>query len=135
MNRLSRHAAEGLAIAPFEPAKIELELSAHRDGDYYHPHIDTFISEDRDGLPTDRVITVVYYFHFQPRGFTGGEFRIHPFAAGRQDPVAIEPKDNRLLAIPAFALHEVMPISCASDDFRCARFAVNAWVHRARAAA
>jgi Rps23 Pro-64 3,4-dihydroxylase Tpa1-like proline 4-hydroxylase len=43
----------------------------------------------------------------------------------------IEPRDNRLLAIPAFAIHEVRPISCPANDFRSARFAVNVWLNRA----
>jgi Rps23 Pro-64 3,4-dihydroxylase Tpa1-like proline 4-hydroxylase len=122
---------EGLRIDPFEPARIELEVSAHRDGDYYRPHVDTFYSKDRTGLETDRVVTAVYYLHAQPRAFSGGEFRIHPFG-GNDEPVMIEPKDNRLLAIPAFALHEVLPISSQNGDFRSSRFAINAWVHRAR---
>ena len=121
----------GLGIQPFEPAKIELEVSAHRDGDFYRPHVDTFHSEDRAGRKTDRVVTAVYYFHAHPRAFTGGEFRIHPFG-GWGEPVTLEAEDNRLLAIPAFALHEVRPIACDNGEFRSSRFAVNAWVHRAR---
>ena len=124
---------EGLGIEPFEPAKIELEVSAHRDGDFYRPHVDTFHSEDRAGRKTDRVVTAVYYFHAQPRAFSGGEFRIHPFG-GVGEPITIEAEDNRLLAIPAFALHEVRPIACENGEFRSSRFAVNAWVHRARPA-
>lgn len=123
-----------LSIPRFEPVKIELELSAHRDGDFYHPHIDTFYAEPREGMASDRVITAVYYFYAEPKGFSGGEFAIYPFG-GAGDPLLIEPRDNRLLAIPAFALHEVRPIRCESDDFRSARFAVNAWVHRARESA
>jgi SM-20-related protein len=118
-----------LGIEPFEPHVLEVEMSAHRDGDYFRPHWDTMHSVNRTRF-SDRVITAVYYFHAQPRGFSGGEFAIHPFGEG--DPVLIEPRDNRLLAIPAFAMHEVKPIEIAGDDFRSARFAVNAWVHRSR---
>jgi len=118
-----------LGMEPFEPHAIEVDMSAHRNGDYFRPHCDTMHSGNRTRY-SDRVITAVYYFHAQPRGFSGGEFAIHPFGEG--DPVLIEPRDNRLLAIPAFATHEVKPIEIANDDFRSARFAVNAWVHRAR---
>ena len=38
---------EGLAIPPFEPHSIELELSVHRNGDFYRPHVDTFVSIGR----------------------------------------------------------------------------------------
>jgi SM-20-related protein len=122
----------GLRIAAFAVAAIELELSAHRDGDFYRPHIDTNVSTTRDGLPTDRLVTAVYYFHAQPRGFSGGQLAIHSFAGGGE-PVLIEPVDNRLLAFPAFALHEVKPVRCQRDEFAAARLAVNAWIHRARA--
>jgi Rps23 Pro-64 3,4-dihydroxylase Tpa1-like proline 4-hydroxylase len=118
----------GLGMEPFEPALIELELSAHRNGDFFRPHVDTFVGKQGDEGETDRVVTAVYYFHAQPRGFTGGEFAIHPFGEG--EPVIIEPRDNRLLAIPAFAIHEVRPIACPCDAFRSARFAVNVWLNR-----
>jgi len=117
-----------LGIEPFEPGKIEVEMSAHRDGDYFQPHRDSFHGQNRDA-GGDRVITAVYYFHAQPKGFTGGEFAIYPFGEG--DPLLVEARDNRLLAIPAFALHEVKPIRCEDDAFRSARFAINAWVRRA----
>jgi len=123
---------EQLRMLAFEPAGFEIELSAHRDGDYFRPHIDTLTGSNRDGNGSFRAITTVYYFHAQPRGFSGGEFAILPFGEG--DPVLIDPRDNRLLALPAFARHEVLPISCQPDDFRSARFAVNAWVHRSGAA-
>lgn len=123
---------DSVRMASFDGAKIELEMSAHRDGDFYGPHIDTGVSTGRDGLLTDRVVTVVYYFHARPRGFSGGELAIHPFGGGG-DPVLIDPKDNRLLAFPAFALHEVKPVHCERDSFAAGRFAVNAWVHRPRA--
>ena len=32
----------GLGMKPFEPDQIELDLTAHRDGDFFRPHIDTF---------------------------------------------------------------------------------------------
>jgi len=124
---------EALNMPAFEPVWVELDLSAHRDGDRFLRHVDTFHSVDRNGQESDRVITMVYYLHAEPRGFTGGEFAIYPFGPG--EPVLIEPRDNRLLAIPAFALHEVRPISCPGDEFRSARFAVNSWIHRAHAPA
>lgn len=121
---------EALGMAPFEPARLELELSAHGDGDFFAPHRDTFIGPNAAGLPSDRAITAVYYFHARPRRFTGGQFAVHPFGPG--EPELIEPLDNRLLAIPAFAVHEVRPIVDPGGTFESARFAVNAWVHKAR---
>jgi Rps23 Pro-64 3,4-dihydroxylase Tpa1-like proline 4-hydroxylase len=39
----------------------------------------------------------------------------------------IEPGQNRLVAFPSWAPHEVMPISCPSRRFIDSRFAVNCW--------
>jgi Rps23 Pro-64 3,4-dihydroxylase Tpa1-like proline 4-hydroxylase len=122
---------EALKIAPFPIEHIELELAAHGDGHYFQPHTDTLTGMSR-GVETDRVVTMVYYFHRHPRRFSGGELAIYPFGEG--DPVLIDPSDNRLVALPAFARHEVRPVSCPECEFADSRFAVSIWLHRRRAA-
>lgn len=121
-----------LGIPPFSPARSELELAAHRDGGFFGPHIDTFTGQLRTGLHSDRVLTMVYYFHRQPKGFSGGALALHPFS--KVSPLLIEPVDNRLVAFPSFAMHSVQPIQVPGDAWDNARFAVNCWFHRARAA-
>ena len=118
-----------LGMAPFPVARTELELAAHRDGSYFQPHIDTMTQDRRSMTETDRVVTMVYYFHASPRRFSGGDLLLYPF--DRSAPKAIAPADNRLLAFPAICLHEVTPV-IAPADFDAARFAVNCWLHRAR---
>ncbi len=123
-----------LGMPPFDLARVELELVAHRHGSFFRPHIDTLTSLNRSEHNTDRMVTTVYYFHRQPKRFTGGELALFPFGAG--EPILLEPADNRLVAFPSFAMHEVKPIACPpEDDFADARFAVNCWLHRARASA
>ncbi len=78
---------------------------AHREGSFFIPHLDTFTSANRAEQQTDRVVTMVYYFHIQPRRFTGGALALYPFARG--EPILLDPADNRLIAFPSFALHEV----------------------------
>jgi len=119
-----------LGMKACAPERIEIEMTAHRDGDYFRPHRDTFVGKESASQTTERMITAIYYFHTAPKRFTGGEFAIHPLGEGA--PLLFEPKDNRLLAIPAFALHEVRAISCEGDAFSASRFAVNAWFHRRR---
>lgn len=124
-----------LGLAPFPISGFELELVAHRDGDFYRPHIDTFTAGVRasggEDDNSDRMISAVYYFHRQPKAFTGGELALFPF--GSEEPgVLIEPRHNRLAVFPSFALHEVLPVHCPGNRYEDARFAINCWIHRAR---
>lgn len=111
----------------FENAGMELELVAHRHGSFFRPHIDTR-TQLSGNLASERMVTIIYYFHAQPRRFSGGEIAILPIGPG--DPVLIEPRDNRLVAFASFVPHEVRPVTCHPDEFRHSRFAINCWVHR-----
>lgn len=121
-----------LGIPAFDVSLYEVELVAHRDGAFFEPHIDIMIQARRDQMPSDRIVTLVWYFHAQPQRFSGGELALLPLGPG--EPVLIEVRDNRLLAFPSFAMHEVRTVSVPGDRFADARFAVNVWLHRARAA-
>lgn len=115
--------------------KLELELVAHNDGDYFGRHIDTLTGKGRpssEGGQSARLLSAVYYFYRQPRGFSGGELRLYRFGHGDDvsDCVDIIPKDNRFVVFPSFAPHEVLPVSCPSGRFEDSRFSVNCWVHR-----
>ncbi len=124
-----------LGLNPFTVSGFELELVAHRDGDFYRQHIDTFTARVRasndEGDNSDRMISAVYYFHSQPKGFTGGELALFPFG-GKEAGALIEPAHNRLAVFPSFALHEVLPVHCPGNRYADARFAINCWIHRAR---
>jgi Rps23 Pro-64 3,4-dihydroxylase Tpa1-like proline 4-hydroxylase len=113
-----------LGIKPFDVARYEIELVRHNDGDFYRRHIDT-----RTG-PTDiarRAVSLVYYFHAEPKAFHGGALRL--YALSRDDIfVDVEPEQNRLVAFASWIPHEVMPISCPSGRFIDSRFAINCWV-------
>jgi SM-20-related protein len=125
--------AEGCAatgIAPFTVAKIETELTAHGDGHFYHLHHDTLTQANRTGRTTDRMLSGVFYFHREPKRFSGGELALHPFRGG--DPVLVEPANNRLLLFPSIAPHAVREVHCPASSFADSRFAVNCWFHRAR---
>lgn len=64
----------------------------------------------------------------RPRGFAGGELRLHPFSPdGARDWLDIEPEHNALLAFPSWAPHEVRPVNCPSRRFEESRFAVKVW--------
>lgn len=119
-----------LGLPAFPIAEVEIELAAHRDGSFFHSHLDTMVEVNRLGLGSDRIVSFVYYFHSVPRGFSGGELALHPLGQGSSE--LIEPADNRLVAFPSFMPHEVLPMACPGNRFADARFAVNCWLHRER---
>ena len=43
----------------------------------------------------------------------------------------VEPRHNSIVFFQAAVMHEVMPISVASRQFRDSRFTVNGWIERA----
>ncbi|CAN5886260.1 2OG-Fe(II) oxygenase [soil metagenome] len=117
-----------LALPPIRLAELELELVAHGDGAFYREHIDT--ATDRPGSKTARVLAGVYYFHRLPTGFAGGDLRLHaivPAPDGGRAFIDISPDRDMLLLFPAWAPHEVRPVSCPSGVFLDSRFAVNCW--------
>jgi SM-20-related protein len=125
--RVAEFAAD-FKLSAFEFRGLELELVAHGDGAFFSPHIDTLVAS---GQPS-RVISGVFYFHAMPKAFTGGEFRMHGIGPAQEAGgyLDIAPEHNLLLTFPAWAPHEVRPVSCPSKAFRDSRFAINIWVHR-----
>ena len=122
---------EAVGIKPFTVAKTEIELVAHGDGGHFQPHIDTYTEENLSLVNSDRLLSAVFYFHRQPKAYTGGELAVFPFG-GKEPFELIEPRLNRLVAFPSFAAHEVRHVSCPSGKFANSRFSINCWFRRAR---
>lgn len=125
-----------LRIGRFAVSGMEIGIVAYNHGAFYRRHIDTFLgtpTTDKADGPSDRVLSIVYYFHAEPRGFAGGALRLHPVlgSAGAAH-VDIEPVQNGLVAFASWAPHEVLPVECPSGRFRDSRFAANCWVRRVR---
>ena len=120
-----------LGLQDFAVGRFELGLVCHNDGDYYRRHIDAAVMTK--GQNATRAISVVFYFHPEPKGFSGGQLRLHPFSARAATAAFtdLSPQQNRLVAFPSWAPHEVMPVSCSSGAFAASRFSVNCWIHRA----
>jgi hypothetical protein len=112
-----------------DPPAMECQVTAHNDGDFYGLHNDS-------GAPMlrHRTLSYVYYFRSRPRPFRGGELRIYDIAVEGGFYVAgdrhwlVEPQDNSIVFFPSHAMHEVLPVSCASKLFADSRFTVNGWV-------
>lgn len=120
----------GLAMAPIQPSKLETEMIAHGDGAFYGRHIDL---NPRRESETIRALSGVYYFHTEPKGFTGGQLRLYPSATGATDKfLDVEPENNSFAVFPSWLMHEVMPVQNPSRRFEDSRFSINCWIHVAR---
>ncbi len=107
------------------PNSTQMELVAHGDGAFYRPHTDTFTG-DQYTPGGRRLLTMVYYFHREPRCFTGGRLRIFDLGGGQT--IDVEPVHDSLLVFPSTARHEVERVSCPDGAFADGRFAVNIWL-------
>ena len=102
----------------------------YRDGAFFRRHIDTRVHADPEISGNPRMLSGVYYFHAEPRGFEGGALRLYP-AVSTERHRDIDPQANALLVFPSWAPHEVMPVQCPSGAWEDSRLAINCWIHRA----
>lgn len=125
-------AIRDLRVTPFVPSEMEFELAAHNDGAHFAFHADTYTGGG-SGQRSDRMLSGVYYFHREPKAFSGGELRLHRLGAAHDDDGYLDlvPTQNSFVIFPAWAPHEVRPVQCPSREFADSRFAVNCWIRRA----
>ena len=123
---------DALGMPRFELLTIDSQLVAYRDGGFVAAHTDTATGATRQA--GDRVLSAVYHFFREPKGFTGGELRLMPPLPPPPDApkeLDLSPQQNTLVAFTAWAPHEVLPVRCPSGRFEDSRFAINFWVRRA----
>jgi len=125
-------ALEKLEIPPFPITHIDAQLTAHNHGHYFRLHNDN--GSERDET---RMLTYVYYFHREPKAFTGGELLLYDtqwqgqYAYSKLENVqTIEPLNNRIIFFYSGLMHEVLPVYCSSQQFADSRFTVNGWVRK-----
>jgi len=122
-------ALEKLGHKPFPIGNIEIQVTASNDGDYFRLHQDT-------GPEDTREISFVYFFHREPRRFSGGELRLYPTRVieGRLTPAdhahTLSPRQDAIVFFPSKNEHEVLPVRVPSRAFADSRFTVNGWIHR-----
>jgi hypothetical protein len=115
----------------FPVGRIEMQITASGDGDYFHIH------RDRDEHDT-RELSFVYFFHAEPRQFSGGELRIfdNEVVKGKTVPTdrsqLISPRPGMCVLFPSRNEHEILPVRVHGKEFRNSRFTVNGWIHRAQ---
>jgi len=128
LRRLLPHVRGELDIPWFPLGRIECQLTVHRQGDFFGRH-----NDDGDSVVADRRVTCVYYFHGQPKRFSGGELKIYERAVrgGRVEAgprhVTVEPEDNSAVFFASSSPHEVCPVVQESADFGDSRFSLTVW--------
>ena len=113
----------------FAVSKVEMQMTAHNDGCFYKVHTDASSEKTKD-----RQLTYVYYFNQEPKQFSGGELKIYDtelknnsFQQKERSKI-IEPQNNSLIFFNSRCKHEVLPISCPSQEFQHGRFTLNGWL-------
>lgn len=120
-----------LELSPFFISQIETQLTAHNDGNYYKVHNDNGSLE-----AASRELSYVYYFHRQPKPFSGGELLIYDskiennFYVAAESFKTVEPRNNSIVFFLSRYMHEILPVSCPSQAFADSRFTINGWVRR-----
>jgi Rps23 Pro-64 3,4-dihydroxylase Tpa1-like proline 4-hydroxylase len=120
-----------LGMQPFAIADIEAQITSHNDGHFYKVH-----NDNGSQAVANREFTYVYYFHREPKSFSGGELWIYDSKIENSLYVkadthhTVEPRNNSIVFFPSRYHHEVLPIKCPSRAFVDSRFTVNGWVRR-----
>jgi Rps23 Pro-64 3,4-dihydroxylase Tpa1-like proline 4-hydroxylase len=110
---------------------VEAQVTASNEGDFFHFH-----SDNGSEPVVSRYLTFVYFFHREPRGFEGGELRIHDARLENGEYVSegtyqtIIPQQNQIVFFPCEVLHEITPVKCVSQQFADSRFTLNGWLRR-----
>lgn len=118
-----------LGMPAFQIADIDVQVTFHKDGDYYRPH------RDNSGIVTkSRKISYVYYFSAKPSGFEGGRLRLYAGSLDEIESVSslttvdVEAINNRFVAFDSSLVHEVLPVRTSETDFVDGRGSLVGWI-------
>ena len=115
----------------FSVSHVEMQMTAHNDGAFYKVHTDAGSEKTKT-----RELTYVYYFYQEPKQFSGGELKIYDTEMQgkkfiqKENSKVIEPRNNSIVFFNSRCKHEVLPISCSSNEFKASRFTLNGWLRR-----
>lgn len=111
-------------ISQPENGNITLQMTSHADGEYYRIHCDS-------GPQYARLLSYVYYFHTEPKCFTGGELHLYDTSKANQTHCSkfttIVPLHNSLVVFPSEYYHQVCTVNLTSEDRRDGRNTLNGW--------
>jgi SM-20-related protein len=122
---------EQLNREPFSVTRVEAQITASNDGDFFRWH-----NDNGQGEIATREVTFVYFFHREPKQFHGGELRLYDsrWANGMYRPEStyrtIVPQQNQMICFLSSLAHEITPVECPSGTFADSRFTLNGWLHQ-----
>ncbi|MCB0335919.1 MAG: 2OG-Fe(II) oxygenase [Bdellovibrionales bacterium] len=109
-----------LGVTDFKFDKVDFLCSSYRDGYFFKVHKDLVLLD-----PNPRVISWVFYFHREPRTFSGGDL---VFYDQGKELGRMASESGLLVVFRSDLSHEVTPVSCPSRDFRDSRFALSGFI-------
>ena len=129
LRRMFTDVLQALHLPMFTIDELEMQLTAHGDGNFYKIH------NDADGEVVKRTLTYVYYFNREPKPYRGGNLRMYDTEyvngwRGTDNFRDIEPQNNRIVLFDSRCMHEVLPVESDSSDFGDCRFTLNGWLRR-----
>ena len=110
--------------------QLDLGMRGYHTGGFYRAHRDTGATTYRS-----RKLSFVYFFHRQPRRFSGGDLLLYDTDADAgvysySDFSRIVPLRNSIVFFPSACWHQVHSVQCETDDFGDGRWVVNGHVWR-----
>lgn len=110
-----------LQVKPFPIGDIVTQLSLCHNGHFGQVHRD-----DMDGRTK---VSLAYYFHKQPKAFSGGDLLLYDTDLERRSFnrgkfTQIKPDDNTLTLYPSGYYHQITRVNCPTDAFDEGRFAI-----------
>ena len=116
------------AVCDLGAYRVELDVTAHLNGHFFKVHRDW--NEKRT---PHRRISYAWYFHREPRRFSGGDLLLSDTdrETERYVPGAftrIDPQHNSIVFFPSGCWHQITPVHGGGDDFGDGRFTVNGWL-------
>lgn len=118
-----------LGLQPMSISEFECQITAHGNAGAFGLHCD--LTSDEFLVGGQRTVSFAYYFHVEPRQFSGGQLRISNFEPGKETDetlAVLEPRNNTIVFFPSTLYHEVMPVVCSTLSFLDGRFSVNGWI-------
>ena len=128
INEVLPNVIQRLGHPSFEVEFVEVKIRAYRDGDFFEVHQDT---SPRNG----REISYVYFFHREPRPYTGGDLLLLDTHVEENTYIEanftrIIPQNNAVVFFPSRYYHTAVPVSCPSRNFGDSRFVINGHIQR-----
>jgi SM-20-related protein len=125
---IDEHVLDRLGLPAFDIGDWELQVTRHDDGGMLRIH------RDRGATNRLRALSYVYYFHREPKRYSGGDLLLFD-EIDRKSPrrvaafTRLAPIDNSLLLFSPDRLHCVTTV-CAGPDPFDARWTINGWLLR-----